>query len=111
MGRVAAMAVTLLAGGSVLALAGEAPPMAAPPGAAAAPGAWTTAQDHQNMLDQLGITRLRPGRNADANATNAANYDEAKANPYPRLPELLTLANGRKVTRARQWTRERRPKC
>ena len=41
------------------------------------------------MLDQLGIAKLRAGRSSDKNSQNAANYDEAKANPYPALPEIL----------------------
>jgi hypothetical protein len=70
---------------------------------------WTTEQDHQDMQRQLGITELRPGRNANENAANAANYDEALANPYPKLPELLRLENGRKVRTAKQWWQQRRP--
>jgi hypothetical protein len=71
---------------------------------------WTTAQDHRNMMQQLGITRLRPGPSGNANATNnAANYDPAKANPYPDLPEVLTLKNGQKVTSAEMWWKQRRP--
>jgi hypothetical protein len=71
---------------------------------------WTTAQDHRNMMEQLGITKLRPGRNGNPNATNnAANYDPAKANPYPDLPEALTLKNGQKVTSATMWWQQRRP--
>ncbi len=70
---------------------------------------WTTQQDHQNMKDQLGITRLRPGPNSNANATNAANYDPAKANPFPDLPELLVTKNGQKVSTAGQWWKVRRP--
>jgi hypothetical protein len=46
---------------------------------------WTTEQDHADMMRQLGITRLRPGPTADADAPNAANYDESTANPYPKL--------------------------
>ncbi len=61
---------------------------------------WTTADDHRHMLEQLGIRALRPGPTADASAPNAANYDEAKANPYPRLPDPLTLYSGAKVTTA-----------
>lgn len=68
-----------------------------------APLNWTTQQDHRNMMEQLGITRLRPGPSGQPGATNAANYDPAKANPYPDLPELLTLKNGTKVTTAEQW--------
>jgi len=41
---------------------------------------WTAQQDHQNMMDQLGIIRLRPGPSGQPGATNSANYDPAKAN-------------------------------
>src|SRR5688572_761014 len=75
------------------------------------PKMWTTAEDHQNMMQQLGIRKLRPGPsgNAPEGAPNAANYDTSKANPYPDLPEVLTLKNGRKVTTADMWWKERRP--
>ncbi len=82
---------------------------AARSGADTAPLNWTTQQDHQNMKDQLGITRLRPGPSGNPNATNSANYDVTKANPYPNLPEVLTLKNGQKVTTADQWWKQRRP--
>ena len=63
------------------------------------------------MKDQLGIKVLRPGPNgnAAAGAPNAANYDPAIANPYPDLPDVLTLKNGQKVTSAAMWTNQRRP--
>ena len=77
--------------------------------AAPDPGAWTLAQDHQNMKDQLGIKGLRPGPSGRAGATNEANYDPAKANPFPNLPEVLTLKNGQKVTTAEMWWKQRRP--
>jgi hypothetical protein len=85
-------------------------PAGAPP-AAGAPSTdgWTTAQDHQDMMRQLGITRLRPGPSGNENAPNAANYDEALANPFPVLPDPLTLKNGRKVTSADMWNKQRRP--
>ena len=72
---------------------------------------WTKAQDHQNMKEQLGIKALRPGPNGNAapGAPNAANYDPAKANPYPDLPEVLTLKNGKKVTSSAMWWNQRRP--
>jgi hypothetical protein len=69
---------------------------------------WATADDHRHMLAQLGIRQLRPGPTADASAPNAANYDEAKANPYPRLPDPLTLRSGAKVTSADMWRDRRR---
>jgi hypothetical protein len=68
---------------------------------------WTTQQDHQDMMRQLGIRALRPGPSGNPQAPNSANYDEAKANPFPNLPEILTLANGRKVTTRALWLRRR----
>jgi hypothetical protein len=70
---------------------------------------WTAADDHQNMMDQLGIKALRPGPSGTESAPNHANYDEATANPYPNLPEVLTLKNGKKVTTAKMWWDQRRP--
>src|SRR4051794_2016961 len=70
---------------------------------------WTAADDHQNMMDQLGIKALRPGPNGNESAPNHANYDEAKANPYPNLPDVLTLKNGKKVTAPAVWWNQRRP--
>src|ERR1044071_4772659 len=71
------------------------------------PGSWTAAQDHQNMMDQLGIKALRPGPSGTETAPNHANIDEALANPYPNLPELLTLSNGKKVTTPEMWKQRR----
>ena len=67
--------------------------------------------DHADMLSQLGITRLRPGFDGRAavGAPNAANYDAARANPYPDWPDALTLKDGRRVTTAETWWQERRP--
>src|SRR6516225_7082079 len=70
---------------------------------------WTAEQDHQNMMEQLGIRALRPGPSGDENAPNHANYDESKANPFPNLPDVLTLKNGTKVTTAEMWWNQRRP--
>jgi hypothetical protein len=73
------------------------------------PPAVTADEDHQNMMDQLGIKALRPGPSGDEKAPNHANYDESKANPYANLPDPLTLNNGTKVTTGRMWWDERRP--
>src|SRR5579863_1259896 len=70
---------------------------------------WTAEQDHQNMLEQLGIQALRPGPSGNEGAPNHANYDEARANPFPNLPAALTLENGQKVTTAEMWWKQRRP--
>ncbi len=61
------------------------------------------------MMEQLGITALRPGPSGNESAPNHANYDEALANPFPNLPEVLTLKNGKKVTSADVWWKQRRP--
>src|SRR5580698_4313040 len=70
---------------------------------------WTAAEDHQNMMDQLGIKALRPGPSGNEAAPNHANYDDALANPYPNLPDVLTLKNGKKVTTPAMWWNQRRP--
>jgi len=70
---------------------------------------WTAAEDRQNMMDQLGIKALRPGPSGNESDPNHANYDVAKANPYPDLPDVLTLKNGKKVTSAAIWINQRRP--
>jgi hypothetical protein len=67
-------------------------------------------QDHQRMMKLLGITALRSVANPnDPQAPNAVNYDEAKANPYPNLPDPLVLKNGRRVMTAKVWWTKRRP--
>ncbi len=73
------------------------------------PVTFTAEQDHQNMQEQLGIKALRPGPSGNENAPNRANYDESKANPFPNLPDPLTLKNGEKVTTPDIWWRQRRP--
>ena len=70
----------------------------------------TTQEDHKRTMALLGMTEIRrgaDGRNADA--PNAANYDESKANPYPDLPDPLKLKNGKRVTKASVWWKQRRP--
>jgi hypothetical protein len=70
----------------------------------------TAEQDHKMMMEQLGITSIRQGANGrDPNAPNAANYDEARGNPYPELPDALKLDNGKPVKSAKHWWSKRRP--
>src|ERR1700687_1047439 len=73
------------------------------------PVTFTADQDHQNMMDQLGIKALRPGPSGNEKTPNHANYDESKANPFPDLPDALTLRSGKKVTTATEWWHQRRP--
>lgn len=79
------------------------------PGNYSPPVNFTAEQDHQNMMDQLGIKALRPGPSGDDKAPDHANYDESLANPYPNLPDVLTLKNGKKVTTPDTWWKQRRP--
>ncbi|OCX53088.1 acetylxylan esterase [Mucilaginibacter sp. PPCGB 2223] len=90
---------------AVLRVAAQSPAAATYP----PPVTFTNEQDHQNMMDQLGIKKLRPGASGNDADANHANYDEALANPYPNLPDALTLKNGKKVTSAAVWWNERRP--
>lgn len=73
------------------------------------PVTFTAEQDQAHMMRQLGIKKLRPGPSGDEKAPNHANYDESVANPYPILPDVLTLKNGKKVTTPEQWWKQRRP--
>jgi hypothetical protein len=73
------------------------------------PKNWTAAEDHQNMMEQLGITSLRPGPSGNESAPNHANYDESLANPFPELPDVLRLKDGRRVTSPKMWWELRRP--
>ncbi len=70
---------------------------------------FTADQDHQNMMDELGVKSLRPGPSGNESAPNHANYDETKANPYPDLPDVLVLKNGKKVTTPGMWWKQRLP--
>jgi lysophospholipase L1-like esterase len=70
-----------------------------------------TGEDHADMLRQLRITKLRPGRNGNPQpgTPNPANYDQARANPDPDWPELLVTKGGEKVTTPELWWQKRRP--
>jgi hypothetical protein len=67
-------------------------------------------EDHRQMMEQLRITAIRPGKNgSNKQSPDYANYDESKANPYPNLPDPLRLKNGKKVASAKDWWNRRRP--
>jgi hypothetical protein len=60
--------------------------------------------DYQNMLDQLGIKKMRKGRDARVKDTSS----ETTANPYKdTMPELLTFKDRTKVKTAAQWPKRR----
>jgi len=55
------------------------------------------------MMDLLGIKALRPGEEKDA------NWDESKANMYPKSAGPLVEKSGKRVTTAEEWWKVRRP--
>lgn len=63
------------------------------------------------MMRQLGITKLRPGASGRTgpDVANPANYDPAKANPFPDLPELLVAKDRTNITTSELWWKQRRP--
>jgi hypothetical protein len=95
-GVVSAILACVIASGVVSATLAQTPGQKAPDGF----------DDHQNMMDQLGIKKLRPGRNGQ-NQTGDG-FDEATANPYKdTMPDGLRMNDGTKVTRADQWPKRR----
>jgi hypothetical protein len=56
------------------------------------------------MLDQLGITKVRRGRDARVKDTS----DEATASPWKdSMPDLMTFKDGTRVTTADEWPKRR----
>ncbi len=82
---------------------------AANPGNLPPPVQLTAQQDHQRLLGLLGIDSLRRGPDGNPKSPRAANFDEARATPYPTLPDPLVTDDGKKVASARQWWQKRRP--
>jgi hypothetical protein len=69
----------------------------------------SAAQDRARLLKMLGLKEsdLRAAPSTDAKAPNAANYDEAKANVYPKLPAVLVFKDGKPVKTAAEWRKRR----
>jgi hypothetical protein len=64
--------------------------------------------ERSREMKLLGIAEMQPGATAyDIGKPGNANYDESKANPYPRIPELLVMKDGTKVTTPAQWKKRR----
>ena len=71
--------------------------------AQAPPAARTAEQDHREMMAQLGIRALRPGPSGNEAAPDHANYDEALANPFGALPDVLVRRSGARVSTPAEW--------
>ena len=85
---------------------------AATDGAATTPAQahLTAEQDRLRLLGLLGLKEsdLRPAPVPDARSPRATNYDEAKADVYPNVPDPLVFKNGQPVKTAIDWSKRRR---
>ena len=61
----------------------------------------TAQEDHQRLMGLLHMNSFRH--------RTTTNYEEDKANPYPDIPDPLTLNDGEKVTTPEMWWNKRRP--
>ena len=74
------------------------------------PVKMTAQQDHQKMMERLGITELRRGADGrDPKSPHYQNTDELKANPWPDLPDPLVTKSAEKVGTKQEWFERRRP--
>jgi hypothetical protein len=70
--------------------------------------AAASAAERDRELKLLGITAMQPPASAyDIGKPGNANYDEAKANPYSTLPDVLRMNDGTRVTTPEQWKKRR----
>jgi hypothetical protein len=90
-------------------IAGLAAPAQVPPSAADRAAIAAASQaERDRELKLLGISEMQPPATAyDIGKPGNANYDESKANPYPKLPDVLVLNDGTRVTTAEQWQKRR----
>src|SRR5579859_4195793 len=92
-------------------VAAQVSPASPPTDAKAAVSQHLTAeQDRAQLLGLLGLkeSELRPAPVPDAKSPHATNYDEAKADVYPNLPDPLLFKNGQPVKTAIDWNKRRR---
>ncbi|HSS12777.1 MAG TPA: hypothetical protein VLL04_02715, partial [Rhizomicrobium sp.] len=65
-------------------------------------------QERTREMTLLGLSEMRKPLTAyDIGKPGNANYDEAQANPYSSMPELMVMQDGTKVTTAAQWKKRR----
>jgi len=65
----------------------------------------TAEQDRARLLGLLGLkeSEMRARPEGDAKSPHATNYDLAKANQFPKLPDPLVFKDGRLVKSAADW--------
>ena len=78
----------------------QAAPQATPP----SPVQLANQAERLRIMKELKISSIPPG----AVSSSPATYNEDEANPYPDLPDPLTMKNGQKVTTAAMWRNRRR---
>jgi (4-O-methyl)-D-glucuronate---lignin esterase len=101
---VSSASLVLTVGAGAQTQAPAAPPTATDRAAIAA----ASAAERDRELKLLGITAMQPPATAyDIGKPGNANYEESKANPYPKLPDVLTMNDGTKVTTPEQWEKRR----
>jgi hypothetical protein len=72
------------------------------------PIAIASSAERDREMKALGIAAMQPPVGAyDVGKPCNANYDEALANPYPRLPALMVMNNGTSVKTSAQWQARR----
>jgi hypothetical protein len=101
---VAAMGMRVMAQGPAQTPPAQPAASAQAPAAPPNPVQLANNKERQRIMDELKISAIPPG----AVSSSPATYDEATANPYPNLPDPLTLKNGQKVTTAAVWRNRRR---
>ncbi|MEA3006265.1 MAG: (4-O-methyl)-D-glucuronate---lignin esterase, partial [Acidobacteriaceae bacterium] len=83
-------------------------PVAPPSASDRAAIAAASRAERDRELKLLGISEMQPGATAyDIGKPGNANYDESKANPYPRLPDVLIMSDGTPVKTPEQWKKRR----
>jgi len=88
--------------------AAPAPPRMPTPEERAAISA-ASAAERAREIKLLGISAMQPSATAyDIGKPGNANYDEIKANPYPILPALLVMKNGKTIKSPAQWPQRRK---
>ena len=91
-------------------IAGLAAQTQAPPPSAGDREATAAASraERDRELKLLGVSDMQaPATAYDIGKPGNANYDESTANPYPKLPDVLTMNDGSRVRTPAQWQKRR----
>src|ERR1700734_101392 len=103
------LSIVLLVSCTSLSLPAQTATPTAPPSASDREAiAAASRAERDRELKLLGIGKMQPGATAyDIGKPGNANYDESKANPYPKLPDVLIMNDGSRVTTPAQWQKRR----